>query len=81
MERKSGDVGDSHESLRWSSFSPRPMFVFATLTQIVFVCSTDAKFTEQKASSICFTSCHGTVLLWRHDPFFALKHGKDLINK
>lgn len=56
------------------------MFVLATLTQIVFVCSTDAKFTEQKASSICFTSYHGTVLLWRRDPFFAFKHSKDLIN-
>lgn len=62
-------AGDSHESLRWSSFSQRLMFVLAALSQIVFVCSTAAEFTEQKASLMCFTSCHGTVLLWRHNLF------------
>lgn len=35
-------VGESHESVRWSSYSPRPVFVFATLTDSVSVCSVTA---------------------------------------
>lgn len=26
-------VGESHESVRWSPYSPRPVFVFAALSQ------------------------------------------------
>lgn len=70
-------VGDSHESLRWSSFGQRLMFVLAALSQIVFVCTTAAEFTEQKASLTCFTLwswCHIIVLSQPFLPSFAARY-------
>lgn len=40
-------VGESHESVRWSSYSPRPVFVFAALSQSVSVCSTTAQHVKK----------------------------------
>lgn len=38
-------VGESHESVRWSSYSPRTVFVFAVLSQSV--CSTTAQYVKK----------------------------------
>lgn len=41
-------VGESHESVRWSCYSPRPVFVFAALSQCVSVCSTTEQYYIKK---------------------------------
>lgn len=38
-------VGESHESERWSSYSPRTVFVFAALSQCV--CCANAQYVEK----------------------------------
>lgn len=40
-------VGESHESVRWSCYSPRPVFVFAALSQSVSVCIATARYVKK----------------------------------
>lgn len=40
-------VGESHESVRWSCYSPRPVFVFAALSQSVSVCSVATQYVKK----------------------------------
>lgn len=47
-------VGESHESVRWSSYSPRTVFVFAALSQSV--CSTTAQYVKKHL--VCFSQYH-----------------------
>lgn len=66
IERRYNQVmfGKSHESERWSSCSPKTLFVFAALSQCVracvSVCACTAESTMRRtASSVCFSQQHG----------------------
>lgn len=55
-------VGESHESVRWSCYSPRPVFVFAALSQSV--CSTKAQ--RVKKASCVYFSQYSSIITTPH---------------